>query len=158
MSESRARIGNFLKVFSMITVIGSLLYMYGYNTERTDLFNDQPGRLIEFSKEKIFYVGLGFFVTFNLIVHLLIYLYNNAKGIDPESKIFRSKKQKSAFSAGLSFILAGINIFIASMILYIAFIKINEVSGQSAWIYIPIVGFAVLLISATGLIRAFMTK
>jgi len=158
MSEISVRAANFLKVFSMVMVVGSLVYMYGYSTDKVDFIYSDPDWFTDLTKTYFFYAGLGIFVLFNLIMHSMIYLYKNTQGLDPKSFLFRSKKQKRNVLLWLTYLLAGINFFLTTIVVFIALAKINEVSGQSALMYIPLAGFIFVFGIFIGLINAVIRK
>lgn len=158
MSEISVRVANFLKVFSMLMVIGSLLYMYGYATDKVDSLFSDPDWFTDISRAYFFYVGLGLFVLFNVVMHIVIYIYKNTNAVDANSILFRSKKQKGDILVWLTFLLAGINTFLTTIIVFIAFAKINEISGQSSLMYIPLAGFIILFGIFIGLVSAVFRK
>ncbi len=158
MSEISVRVANFLKVFSMLMVIGSLLYMYGYATDKVDSVFSDSDWFTDISRAYFFYVGLGLFVLFNVVMHIVIYIYKNTNAVDANSILFRSKKQKGDILVWLTFLLAGINTFLTTIIVFIAFAKINEISGQSSLMYIPLAGFIILFGIFIGLVSAVFRK
>lgn len=120
--------------------------------------NTSQNWLTSLHKVHLFYVGLGAFAIFNLGMNVVISMYKNSKGIDTKSVLFRSKEQKEMVLMWLTYFLAGINILIACLVMYLALVKINEVTDSSAYIFIPIVGLIILVSSIIGLVHAIIKK
>ena len=158
MNETNQRVANFIKMFSMFMVFGSLLYMYAYATDRANFLNTSPNWITELPKAQLFYVGLGVFAIFNLVMNVGISMYKNAKGIDNRSLLFKSKEQKRKLLLWFTYVWAGINFLIASVIIYLALIKINEVADISEYVFIPVIGLLSLVAILIGLIGALIRK
>ena len=158
MNETNQRVANFIKMFSMFMVFGSLLYMYAYATDRVNFLNTSPNWITELPKAQLFYVGLGVFAIFNLVMNVGISMYKNAKGIDNRSILFKSKEQKRELLMWFTYVWAGINFLIASVIIYLALIKINEVADISEYIYFPVIGLLSLVAILTGTIGILIRK
>ncbi len=158
MNVVNQRVANFIKAFSIFMVFVSLLYMYGYSPENGNGMNTSQNWLTSLSKAHLFYIGLGVFAIFNLVMNVGISMYKNSKGIDTKSVLFRSKEQKEMALMWLTYFLAGINILITCMMFYVALIKINEVTDTSAYIFIPFVGLIILVSIIIGLIHAIIKK
>lgn len=158
MSEVNLRVASFIKAFSMFTVMGSLLYMYAYSPENGTIINTSQDWMINLPKAYIFYIGLSTFAIFNLVMNVGINMYKNTRGVDARSILFRNKEQKKLLHMWLTYFLAGINFIITSMVLYVALIIINEVADTSRYIFIPVVGLTILLVSVVGLIHAIIKK
>ena len=158
MSEVNIRVANFIKFFSMMMVIGSLLYMYAYSSDRLNFLNESQDWISEVPKSSIFYAGLGLFALFNITMHIGINMYKNVEGIDERSVFFKSKHQKEKLLVWFTSILAGVNVFITSIVLYLAMLKINEASVDSDFVYIPFVGMIILIAPFVGLIAALIRK
>lgn len=158
MNVVNQRVANFIKAFSIFMVFVSLLYMYGYSPESGNGMNTSQNWLTTLSKAHLFYIGLGAFAIFNLVMNVGISMYKNSKGIDTKSVLFRSKEQKEMVLMWLTYFLAGINILITCMMFYVALIKINEVTDTSSYIFIPVVGLIILVSIIIGLIHAIIKK
>ncbi len=158
MNVVNQRVANFIKAFSVFTVFVSLLYMYGYSPENGNNMNASQNWLSSLSKVHLFYFALGAFAMFNLIMNVGISMYKKSKGVDLKSFLFRSKEQKESILMWLSYFLAGINTLIASLLIYLAMIKINEATDASAYLFIPIMGLTILAVSIIGLIQAIIKK
>ena len=152
------RVANFIKFFSMMMVIGSLLYMYAYSSDRLNFLNESQDWISDVPKSSIFYAGLGLFALFNITMHIGINMYKNVEGIDERSVFFKSKQQKEKLLIWFTSIIAGVNVFITSIVLYLAMLKINEASVDSDFVYIPFVGMIILIAPFVGLIAALIRK
>ena len=153
MSELNLRVANFLKLFSMLIVLGSLMYMYAYVNDRMEFLNHSPGWLMNVSKSHIFYSALVVFAVFNLLLNVALSIYKSADGYDENSLLFRSKLQKERLIMWFTYLLAAINLLIGCSIIYVAFIRINDVNNHMDYIYIP--GFGVLIL--IGVVAALFT-
>ena len=142
----------------MFMVFGSLLYMYAYATDRTNFLNTSPNWITELPKAQFFYIGLGVFAIFNLVMNVGISMYKNAKGTVNRSFLFKSKEQKRKLLMWFTYIWAGINFLIASIIIYLALIKINQVADISEYVYIPVIGLLSLVAILIGLIGALIRR
>ena len=158
MDEVNMRVANFIKFFSMMMVIGSLLYMYAYSSDRLNFLNESQDWISDVPKSSIFYAGLGLFALFNITMHIGINMYKNVEGIDERSVFFKSKQQKEKLLIWFTSIIAGVNVFITSIVLYLAMLKINEASVDSDFVYIPLVGMIILIAPFVGLIAALIRK
>ncbi|NJN26271.1 MAG: hypothetical protein HC819_09985 [Cyclobacteriaceae bacterium] len=148
---------NFLKVFTMLLVIGSLLYMYAYSAGPDAIIADTSNWFSTIDKALIFYVGLGVFALFNIMMYTAIYMYRNQ--IDRlNDYLFKNKKSKERILLWMNYLVSGINLCLVSIVLYIAFAKINELSDATALRYLPIAGLLFLIVSATGLVVAVVKK
>ena len=145
-------------MFSMFMVFGSLLYMYAYANDRLNFMNPSPNWITELPKAQLFYVGLGVFAILNLVMNVGISMYKNAKGIDNRSILFKSKEVKKKLLMWFTLFWAGINFLIASIITYMALIKINDVTNISEYVIIPIIGFLSLIAILIGLIGTVVRK
>lgn len=158
MNVVNLRVANFFKAFSVFTVFVSLLYMYGYSPENGNVLNTAQGWPATLPKAYLFYFGLGTFAIFNLVISAGISMYKNTKGIDAKSIFFRSREQKELVLMWLSYFLAGINFLITCLVIYLALIKINEVTDPSRYIFIPVVGLTILVGTMIGLIYTIIKK
>ena len=158
MNEINLRIANFLKLVSMVMVIVSLLYMYAYTSENIRLLSGSVNWLKGLSKSHVFYIGLALFAVFNLLMHGAVNFYKNAEGYDDKSILFQSAIKKESLVMRFTFLLAGINIFFTSIIIYIALISINEVKESTDYLSIPVIGMLVLLGFLIGLIVTLIKK
>ena len=158
MNEVNLRIANFLKLISMVMVIVSLLYTYAYTSEDIRLFSSSVDWLKGISKSHIFYIGLALFAVFNLLMHGAVNFYKGAEGYDKSSTLFQSAERKESLVMWFTFLLAGINIFFTSIIIYIALISINEVKDSTDYLSIPVFGMLVLLGFLIGLIVSLIKK
>lgn len=158
MSEVSLRVANFVKLFSMFLAIFSLVYLYAYSTDKLSSIYAQDLWIRNLSNTHIFYVGLGVFAVFNLIMSIGINMFKGAKGIDSNSLLFRSEERKQKLLVWLTYLQAGINALISSIVFYIALVKINDTVDAESYIYLPISGLAVLLILFVVLILILRQK
>ena len=94
MSETSFRIANFLKMFSMFIVFGSLIYFYAYVENRLGFVNEAEFWLEKTPKSYIFYTGLGIFALFNLLMSVGLSMFKNAQGYDDKSWLFKNSLHK----------------------------------------------------------------
>jgi hypothetical protein len=139
MSELSQRGANFFKFFSMFTVFGSLLYMYAYSRENSDLVTSTQDGVVGIPRTYIFYYGLAVFAIINLVLSYWINIYKSVKEIDEKSIRFKSKEQKESLLLWFTYFLTGTNVLITCFILYLALIKINDAASNSGYMYIAIV-------------------
>lgn len=158
MSELNLRVANFLKILSMFMVLASLLYFYAYVDQRMDFITASDNWYTSMSKSVIFYSGLGIFAVFNLLMNAALNMYKSADGFDEKSLIFKNELQKEHIQFWLIYLIAGINLLISCMILYLAMIRINEVSSNVDYLYLPIFGLAIMMVIIIGLFRAIIKK
>jgi len=158
MSEINLRIANFFKVFSMLIVVVSLAYMYAYVTDKVDFLRSDSVWHDRISKEFIFYSGLGIFAVYNLIMGLAINMYEDTRGVDKSSLLFKSELQKQKLIVWFTYLLTGGNLFIASMIFYLALVKINLAGNTTDYIYFPLTGALILMSILLTLIYQLIKK
>ena len=158
MSELNLRIANFIKGFSMFIVIGSLLYMYAYASDRLNFLHTSQDLVRELTKVQIFYFGLGIFAFFNLVMNVGISMYKNTKGIDNHSILFKSKEQKESLLMWFTYLWAGINTLIACLAIYVAILKIKEAATAADYLFIPAAGLIILVSIFIGLLGALTRK
>jgi len=158
MSELDLRVASFLKLLSMLMVLGSLMYMYAYVNDRMDFLNHSQGWLMNVSKSYFFYGALGVFAVFNLSLNVGLSIYKSAEGYHENSLLFRNKLQKDRIIMWFTYLLAAINLLITCSIIYVAFVRINEVNNQMDYIYIPGFGLLILIGIVVGLIAAIFKK
>ena len=158
MSELNLRVANFLKMLSMLMVLGSLLYFYAYVDQRMGFITESDDWYISLSKSVVFYTGLAFFAVFNLLMNAALNMYKRADGYDENSLIFKSEFQKENIQFWMIYLTAGINVLISCMILYLAMIRINEVSSDTDYLYLPIFGLTIMVVIVIGLFRAINKK
>lgn len=139
-------------------VLGSLVYFYAYVEDRLGFMTNSQDWFVAATKSAIFYSGLGIFAVFNLIMGLSINLYMNAQGYDKNSWLFKSELQKEVIRFWLIYLTASINFLITCFILYIAMIKINGMTSNTDFVFLPIAGMVAMLISVIGLLVAFAKK
>ena len=158
MSEVSQRGANFFKFFSMFLFLGSLIYMYAYTADRSGIAGLKDGWIYSISREYVFYAGLGTFAIINLAFNYWINAYKKVKGIDERSYLFRSKLQKERLLLWFTYLPAGLNFLLTTIVGYIALININEASTTSGYIYLPVTGLIVLAVIIVGLASAFFKK
>ncbi len=159
MSETSLRVANFSKLFSMFAVVGSLLYMYAYATDKVDFFGSSDEWYSRWSKVEIFYIGLTVFAVFNILAGLAISAFKNVKGIDENSLFFRSEHHKEKLLVLLTYLLSGINVFIASVVFYLALVKINQQQDHMEYMYLPAICLVILIsILITFIHRLLMAR
>ena len=154
MSETSFRVANFLKMFSMFMVLGSLIYFYAYVDDRFGFINSSNQWYLELSKSVIFYSGLGLFAMLNLLLNIGINVHKSASGYDPKSFLFKSESQKEKVNVALIYLLIGINVMLAMTIIYLAFIRINGMNEMADYIQFPIFGIVVL---AAAIVNSSLT-
>jgi len=142
----------------MFLVLGSLLYMYGYVNDRMDFLITSQNWMIKLPKAYIFYAGLGIFALFNLTINAAINMYKSAEGINKNSFLFRDFEHKQRMLFWIISLQAGINLLISCMIIYMALIRINEVSNKMEYIYIPTFGLVVLSGILVGILLTVFKK
>ena len=158
MSEINLRIANFFKVFSMFIVVVSLAYMYAYVSDKVDFLRSDSAWHSRISKEFIFYCGLGIFAIYNLIMNLAISMYKSTQGVDKSSLLFRSELQKQKLIVWFTYLLTGGNFFIASLIFYLALVKINLAGNTTDYIFLPLSGALILMSILLTLIYQLIKK
>jgi ABC-type polysaccharide/polyol phosphate export permease len=139
-------------------VVASLLFMYGYGTDVHSIGPMGSGLLAGASKAGIFYAGLGIFGVFNLLMNWGIKIYREADGFDGRSFLFRNEFQKAKLLVWLTLSLAAINFFISAIVAYIGFIKIDGTPAERQYIYLPVLGALVLIVTISGLAIALFTR
>lgn len=142
----------------MIMVIGSLIYMYAYTSDRLNFSNTSQNWTMELPKTQIFYFGLGIFAIFNLVMNVGINMYKNVKGVDNRSNFFRNKEQKEKLLMWFTYLWAGINGLIVCFVIYIAMLKINVAADTYEYLFIPAAGLIILVSILIGLISALLRK
>ena len=142
----------------MFMVLGSLLYFYAYVDQRMDFTTGSDNWYTSLSISVIFYSGLGIFAVFNLLMNAALNMYKGADGFDENSLIFKSEFQKEHLQIWLIYLIAGINLLISCMILYLAMIRINEVGSNMDYLYLPIFGLAIVMVIILGLFRVIIKK
>lgn len=158
MMEIKQRVANILRFFSMVAVIASLLFMYAYGTDDHTILPKKEIFLSGTSKSTLFYIGLAVFAVFNLVMNWGIKVYRETEGFDENSLLFRNEFQKERNLFWLTLLLASVNILITSVMTYIAFIKIDGPSAQGGFLYMPIVGGLILLVSIIGTLISIFRK
>ncbi len=158
MQVENLRFADFAKNLSMLTVIGSLLYMYAYSSDEMDFINNSKNWITELPKTLIFYFGLGIFAIFNFTFIVGIGMYKNVQGVDEMSILFKSKEQKQRLLMWFTYLWAGINILITSIIFYLALSKIHKVNDISEFLYLPTIGLLVLAFVFIGMVFALFKK
>ena len=158
MSVVRFRVVNFMKMVSMFMVLASLIYFYAYVDNRLGFMTNSHAWYFDVSKSVIFYSGLAVFALFNLVMGIGINLYKNARGYDEKSLLFKSEMQKEAIHFWLITLITSINFLIACSILYLAMIRINGITSNTDYIFLPAVGLVALIVAIIGLLVAFTKK
>lgn len=155
--EVKQRVANIVRFLSMGFVVASLLFMYGYGTDVHSIRPLGNSWLAGASKAGIFYAGLGIFGVFNLLMNWGIKMYREADGFDGKL-LFRNESQKAKLMVWLTLLLAAINFFISAIVAYLGFIKIDGVSAERQYIYLPVIGALVLIVAISGLVVALFTR
>lgn len=159
MQEIRQRTANIVRFLSMAGVVGSLLFMYAYATDDHNIRPASEDVLSGISKTTLFYYGLGVFGVFNVLMNWGIKVYREATGYDKSSRLFKNESHKARILFWLTLALAAINLLITSVVTFVAFIKIEGISAQTAYLPIPIIGLILLFVVLTGLlISVFRNK
>lgn len=153
--EIKQRVANMFKFFSMLSIIVSLLFMYAYGSDDHSVLVLEQGWLSDISKATIFYTGLIIFGVINIIFNWWIKMYKETRGYDDKSLLFKNEYHKAGMLVWFTSLMAAINIFISALILYIAFIKIDGISAEGRFIFIPVAGLLFLvLVVVVGAISA----
>ena len=148
--EVKQRIANIIKFLSMAALIGSLLFMYAYGSDAHSTRVPEQGWLAGLSKTTIFYTGLIVFGMLNVIFNWWIKMFRETSGFDPKSFLFKNEYRKSILLVWFTLLLAAVNFFISTVITYIAFIKIDGVSAEIRYFFLPVAGLSVFVLVAVG--------
>ena len=143
--ELKQRVANIFKFLSMTVVIGSLVFMYAYGSDAHSVNIPDQSWFSEVSKTVIFYTGLIIFGIVNIIFNWWIKIYRETDGFDARSLLFKSAYRKSAMLVWFTALMAAVNFFISTVIIYVAFIKIDGISAESRYFFIPVAGLVLLL-------------
>jgi hypothetical protein len=159
MSELSFRIANFLKTLSMFIVLGSLLYFYAYVDVRLDqIFPTSGDWYSQLSKSAIFYTGLGTFAVLNLVMNAVLGIYKSTKSYDEKSLLFKNEIHKERIWLWFIYLIAGVNVLISSMIIFLALIKINQEESETGYAFLAVVGFVAVAIAFSGLLASIFRK
>lgn len=126
--------------------------MYAYGADEHSIRPQSFDILGGISKTTIFYYGLAIFGVFNILVNWGIKVYRDAIGYDNNSRFFKNEKHKARILLWFTLTLAAINMLVASVVVYIAFIRIEGASAQTDFLHLPIIGLALLVIMIVGLL------
>lgn len=153
--EVNQRIANIFKFLSMTIVIGSLVFMYAYGSDLHSVNIPNQSWLSDISKTTIFYAGLIIFGVVNIIFNWWIKIYRETDGFDARSHLFKSVYHKSVMLVWFTALIAAVNFFISTAIIYVAFIKIDGISAESRYFFIPVAGLTLLLlVTLSGAVQA----
>jgi hypothetical protein len=152
MEEAKQRAANIFRFLSMMVVIGALLFMYAYGTDEHSIRPQEYGLIEGFSKTALFYYGLVIFGVLNILANWGIKVYRDVIGYDMNSRFFKNEMHKARILFWLTLTLTAINLLIASVVAYIAFIRIDGASAQTDYLHLPIIGLALLVIVLIGLL------
>jgi len=159
MNELDFRVAKFLKMLSMFMVLGALLYFYAYVDDRLDFVHDSSSSIIDrTSKSIVFYVGLAIFAVFNLIANALLGVYRNAQSYNRNTVLLKSEIHKERVLLWIIYLIVGVNTSIASFIIYLALLRINNPDSDNSYIYILVFGIVVVVATFVGLIAAIFKK
>ena len=159
MSELYFRTANFLKMLSMFMVLGSLLYFYAYVDDRLTLISPSSNDWYsELSKSYVFYVGLVIFAVFNLAMNAILSIYRSAEKYDENSLLLKSEIHKERIWLWIIYMIGGVNFLISSVITYLALLRINKISNNMEYAFLPIFGFLVVATTLIGLLIAIFNK
>lgn len=142
----------------MFMVLGSLIYFYAYVDNRLGFINEADSWFETSPKTYIFYSGLGIFALFNLLMSVGLSMYKNAQGHDEKSWLFKNAMQMERVSIGMIYLLIGINFMISTVTIYLALIRINGMSNEADYIYWPLFGLLILIITVVNLVLAIAKK
>jgi hypothetical protein len=101
---------------------------------------------------------LTLFAVFNIIMNVAVKLYKDAKGEDRSSRLFFSAHQKAVVTFWTTLTIAGFNVLLAAFLLYVGFIRIEELSALTGYIAIPVLGIIFFFVPFSGLIVTLLTK
>lgn len=158
MSEVHLRIANLFRLFSMFAVLGSVIYMYAYVSDKVDFLHTSYDWYDRLSKIHIFYGSLGIFAIFNVLMSIAISMYKNVEGVDANFSLFKNETQKKRLLVRFTYFQGGVNYFIASMVLYLALLKINQAQSHYSYIYLPLIGISILTVILLGLVFQMIRK
>jgi len=159
MNELNFRVANFMKMVSMFMVLGALLYFYAYVGDRLDFVpSSDEGSIDHVSKSVVFYSGLGIFAVFNLVINAVLSVYKSAEKYHESSVLLKSEIHKERVMLWIVYLIVGVNTSIASAITYLALLRINNVSGDSAYVYVLIFGLVIVAATFIGLLAAVFKR
>jgi fatty acid desaturase len=158
MREIRQRVANIIRFVSMIGVVASLVFMYAYGMDGHTVEVKKESWLDTVDRSTLFYYGLGIFAIFNFIMNWGIRVYRDAQGNMDGSIFFKSESHKAGIVFWLTLLLATINFFIALIITYIGFMRIQGEEVGSTYFALPLLGLILLLTAVIGLVYAIFRK
>lgn len=156
--EVKQRVANISRFFSMLLVIGSLLFMYGYGSDTHTVLPAIHNWAASFSKSFIFYLGLSVFGVINFLFNWWIKTYRDSTVVDEQSFLFRSVSQKSRVLIWFTYLLVTFNVLLTSVITYIAFVRIDGTVAENRYFFIPLIGLIIFLIVSIGGLMVMMTS
>ncbi len=102
---------SFIRILSLIFLLGGLLFVYAYLPENVSLYSDALGTQIYFiSKGQFFYYSFAFF----LIVNLLLFIFRNilnGMAVTPGRGFFSSEVFKDKTLVWVEVLVSLINVF-----------------------------------------------
>ena len=158
MTEIKQRIANICRFLSMISVLASLLFLYGYGTDNNQITVGEQGKFWSLPKATLFYSGLIVFGLLNILTSFGIKIYRDSSGQDTRSLLFRSEEQKANVLVWLTFSAAAVNVLLATTMVFIAFIKIDGLDSAFQYAYIPLLGIVLFVAAIVGLLISVFQK
>ncbi|MDZ7604153.1 MAG: hypothetical protein U5K79_00875 [Cyclobacteriaceae bacterium] len=156
--ELKQRLASIARFVSMMMFIGGLLFFYSYASDAIGRSITQDFYILQLPKSLIFYSMLILFAAFNIIMNVAVKLYRDTKGEDRSSMLFFSAHQKAVVTFWATLTIAGFNVLLAAFLLYVGFIRIEELAAMTGYIAIPVLGIICFFIPFSGLIVTLLTK
>ena len=158
MGDVNIRVASFLKMVSMLMVIASLIFMYGYAEDRLNFTRTANIWIREVPKSYLFYGALVSFAALNLFLNVGLSIYKNSRGYNKNSYLFRSKEKKEKLVVLINYLIAGANLLITTILIYIALMRINDTRDPLDYIYLPVLGILVLAGIMVAIVAALLRK
>ncbi len=154
----RQRLANITRFISMIIFVGSLLFFYAYVSDATSRAVENDFYLMQLPKGLIFYSMLALFAVFNILMNMGIRMYRESRGADGNSRLFYSKNQKEAILMWTNLLVAGFNMLLSGLLIYVGFMRIVEMASVGGQIFIPVLAILLFLVPLSGLGYTLFTR
>ena len=136
----------------MFLVVGILIYMYGYVEDRVNFLTNSNDWFNGIAKDHLFYGALVTFAVCNLILNIGLSMYKSSEGYSYKLSLFKTKELKEKLIMLFTYLIAGVNILLASILLYVTLFRINNDSDPLDYIYFPAFG----ILALTGILAAII--
>lgn len=156
--EIKQRLAGIARFISMLLFVGGLLFFYSYASDAIGRSITHDYYILQLPKSLIFYSMLTLFAVFNIIMNVAVKLYRDAKGEDRSSRMFFSAHQKEVVTFWATLTIAGFNVLLAAFLLFVGFIRIEELSALTGYIAIPVLGIILFFVPFSGLVVTLLTK